>query len=80
MLPLSEAITLRRLSWSNWGGSSAYARGVFRVKRNEPYTRVKVRAYRRVHVCTGAATYTRVRVTFPSGRTHTWRTPGCWSS
>jgi hypothetical protein len=76
-LSLAEAITLRKMHWSSWGGPTASARAVFRVKTYEPYTAVRVYASRRVHCEAGAYVYTRVRVSFPNGRKHTWQTPGC---
>ena len=75
-LPLAEAIYLRRIRWSSWGSSTATARAVFRTKLDDPYTRVKVRAYGIVRCEAGARVYTRIRVAFPGGH-HTRRTPGC---
>lgn len=78
-LSLSEAVTLRRIKWSSW---SATARGtaVVRIKRNEPWIKAKVYAYK-PQTCSGGdyrpfKVYTRVRVTFPQAQ-HTWQTPGC---
>jgi hypothetical protein len=74
---LAESVTLRQIVWHNWGRSTATARAVFRVKTNEPFTRVTARAFRRRQCGAEAYLYTRVQVRFPGGRAHTWRTPNC---
>lgn len=72
-LPLAGAAHLHRIHWNGWGGPTARATAVLRVKTNEPWTRVRVMAFRRV----GDGDlyfYNRVRLTFPGGRSHVWRT------
>jgi hypothetical protein len=77
-LPLAAAIGLHDIKWSSWGVT---ARGTsrFRVKNNDPWTSVKLYAYKRATCDSPSAfrAYGRVRVTFPGGRTHTWEMPGC---
>jgi hypothetical protein len=76
-LSLAEAISLHKTRWTSWGGPTASARAQTRVKDYDPWTHVRVYASRRVHCEAGAYVYTRVRVTFPQGQRHTWKTPGC---
>jgi hypothetical protein len=75
-LSMAEAISLHNLSWTGWGNASAYARGRTRVKTNEPWIYVRVRAHGLRACGNWGRAYTRLTV---SGiyRTHTWRLPGC---
>jgi hypothetical protein len=79
----ADSISLRRVRWSGWGGDAAYATARTRVKTYDPWTYVRVRAYR-PRSCpsnppwTDRSTrfYTRVRVTAASW-SHTWKAPTC---
>jgi hypothetical protein len=74
-LPLAEAVHLRRVVWTSWGGPVATGRALVRTKVYDPWTHVRVRAFTR-RACATTRLYTRVRVDF--GRTSsTWRMPGC---
>jgi hypothetical protein len=79
-------VALRKLRWRNWGKPNAYATARTRVKTNEPWTRVRVRAYGRTVINRqGEPTlpdgqparytsyrYKYVKVTFPGNRTVKW--------
>jgi len=75
-LPNASAVTMQGLRWSGWGGPVATATGRERYRTNEPWEPLTARASRRVR-CEGKLYYTRVRVTFANGNSHTWRTPTC---
>lgn len=70
------SIDLRRLAWSQWGGAAATGTAVYRFKAYDPYTRVRVRAFRR-RFCGAYHLYTRVRVSFPGRGSHVWQAMGC---
>ena len=80
-LSLAEAVGLRRIRWSSWGVPRAFATARTRTKTYDPWTYVKVRASRRRRASESDFSssrdlfYTRVRVAFPNGHVHTWRTP-----
>lgn len=74
-LSLAEAVHLRRVKWTSWGGPAATGRAVFRVKTYDPWQPVTIRAFAR-RACATTRLYTRVRVDF-GHTTSTWRTPGC---
>lgn len=76
-LSLADAIDLHAIHWSNWGARVATARARTRVKTNEPWTYVRVRAFRRKDCPFDLQAYSRVRVSFPGGRSHVWRLVGC---
>ena len=75
-LPNASSVTMQALRWSGWGGPVATATGRERYRTYEPWHPLTARASRRVR-CEDKLYYTRVRVTFSSGRSHTWRTPTC---
>jgi hypothetical protein len=86
----ADSIQLQRITWRTWAGREAAGRAVFRVKIYEPWTRVRVLAFRRracgpVGKDPDVRLYTRVRVTVtsaPGGFTpwfirRTWRAVPC---
>lgn len=80
-LSLAESVWPRRIKWTSWGGPRATATARMRTKTYDPWTYVRVRASRRRRASatdfsnSRGPFYTRVRISFPSGYVHTWRTP-----
>jgi hypothetical protein len=74
----AEILVLRRVRWAGWGQREATATARTRFKTYDPWTRVRVRAYRvrTCHAIPSFRLYTRVRTTTPYG-SHTWRAPSC---
>ena len=75
---LAEITSLQRLRWVDWGRLTATATARTRTKTYDPWTRVKVRAFRR-RTCEAeprSRLYTRVRTTTEYG-SHKWKAPSC---
>jgi hypothetical protein len=91
-LSSGDPVHLRRIAWSNWDHSTATGSALMRGGAGNRYTRVVVRAFDR-EPCPGMRRtgpdgrpyvipssvffYTRLRIIFANGRSHTWRTADC---
>jgi hypothetical protein len=75
---LVEIMRLQRIRWAHWGRRTATATARTRTKTYDPWTRVKVRAFRR-RTCEAEPRfrlYTRVQTTTEYG-SRKWKTPSC---